>query len=135
MDNTPPALPGPRPPPLLRAELSGDLDQLAQLRQQCAALLARLPDRVIGDVQLVVSELVSNVLRHTPHHTGQIEVRHEATRIRVEVSDPSSVPPQLLRDAPVGGRGIHIVDAVASTWGVTRQRLGKTVWVDIGISP
>lgn len=125
--------PEPRPPPTLSADLTGDLSQLTELRQQCAALLGPLSDLVLGDVQLVVSELVSNVVRHTRHHTGRLLVRHDPCEVHVAVSDRSSVPPRLIHDAPVGGRGIQIVDAVASAWGVTRERRGKTVWADIHI--
>jgi anti-sigma regulatory factor (Ser/Thr protein kinase) len=123
------------PPPSFQAELTGELDQLGELRQRCAELLWASPDRVIGDVQLVVTELVSNVLRHTPHRAGQVAVWQEGADVHVSVSDLSSVPPRLVHGAPVGGRGIHIVDAVASAWGVVRDRQGKTVWADIGLGP
>lgn len=131
----PPVSPASRPPPSFRAELTGEIDQVAELRHECAELLTAWPESVIGDVQLVVSELVSNVLRHTPHRTGQIAVWQDGSdvdvAVHVTVSDLSSVPPVLVRDAPVGGHGIHIVDAVASNWGVIRERHGKTVWADI----
>lgn len=123
----------PRPPPTLSVELTGEFDQLADLRRQCAAMLRPMSDRVIGDVQLVVSELVSNVLRHTRQHTGQLVVRRDATDVHIAVSDLSPVPPRLARDATVGGRGVQLVDAVAWAWGVTSERHGKTVWADIHV--
>ena len=131
---TPPALPGPRPPPSFRTAITGDLGQLAHLRQECGELLGTLPACVLGDVQLVVTELTANVLAHTARRSGQVFVRHDPDEIHIAVSDASPSLPHHVHDAAVGGRGIHIVDAIARTWGITSEPGGKTVWAKVAIS-
>ncbi|MFG3494258.1 ATP-binding protein [Streptomyces sp. NPDC047928] len=92
-----------------------------------------------GDaVLLVVGELTANAVLH-----GRVPGRDFALRlvrdrgartVRVEVSDTHPTPPVRLL-APAGaerGRGLVLVDAVASRWGVAaRQGPGKTVWAEV----
>jgi anti-sigma regulatory factor (Ser/Thr protein kinase) len=91
------------------------------------------------DIQLVVSELVTNALVHadTPFRLT-LEVLEGS--IVVSVCDGSSVRPFMVA-APAldtGGRGMRIVDLLSLEWGVTTaQHGGKSVWAsfDIGGSP
>jgi PAS domain S-box-containing protein len=58
--------------------------------------------------------------------------------VRVEVSDGSvgfPTPPEQLSDEP-NGRGLHIVRALADSWGIDmrRDRPGKTVWFSMPLS-
>jgi anti-sigma regulatory factor (Ser/Thr protein kinase) len=89
----------------------------------------------LEDVKLLVSELVTNAVRH-PQRAGQIEVTLELgrARVRVEVVDPGegfrkprvgAPPPDAL-----GGRGLLIVDRVASKWGVSPGRPTR-VWFEL----
>lgn len=90
------------------------------------------------DVLLLVSELVSNSVRHAgPHNEGDtIELRLQlaADRIRIEVTDHSSALP-IMGDGAVdklSGRGMLLVDRIAGRWGVAPTASGKTVWLEIG---
>lgn len=80
------------------------------------------------DVLLLVSELVSNSVRHSD--TGDIGVRVETEdgRIRVEVSDDG---PGFAPGSPRGdGLGLVIVDKLADVWGLSRgERF--TVWAEL----
>jgi hypothetical protein len=53
--------------------------------------------------------------------------------LRVEVSDDNSRHPELrlTDDRTLDGRGMHIVALLAVRWGVTDERLGKTVWFEL----
>ncbi|MCF3131059.1 ATP-binding protein [Streptomyces olivochromogenes] len=123
----------PGPPPL-------DLDLLAV--PEAVPCLRRTVRRYLGapcsDVQLCVTELVTNVIRHVGEGSlVRVRVaRTEGDRIRVEVtdSDPGAVPvPQRARDDAEAGRGLLLLDAVALRWGVERKSgRGKTLWCELG---
>ena len=78
---------------------------------------------VLEDVKLLVSELVTNAVLHQGT-AGQIEMAVAVARggVRVEVCDPGSGfrKPTVGEPPPdsLGGRGLLIVDRVASRWGV-----------------
>jgi anti-sigma regulatory factor (Ser/Thr protein kinase) len=86
----------------------------------------------IDDALLVVSEMVTNAVRHGQ---GRIRLRLSWSRryLRVEVRDASPLLPRLLPASPSAdrGRGLRIVARLASRWGSTRLRDGKVVWVDL----
>ncbi len=75
--------------------------------------------------KLLVSELVTNGVRHVAHHEGdvvELRVQLGAAAVRIEVRDPGRDfrPARTIAPPPdaVGGRGLLIVDRVASRWGV-----------------
>lgn len=79
------------------------------------------------DVAIVVSELVSNSVRHSDDDLTLTVITGEDP-IRVEVVDWG---PGFSRDAPRGdGLGLNIVEKVAADWGVTLDGV-CTVWVEI----
>ncbi|MEU1302257.1 ATP-binding protein [Streptomyces shenzhenensis] len=81
-----------------------------------------------------VSELVSNVVRHVPDRRCVLLVQRRKSVVRVEVSDGSPDLPLISLQPPLdgeGGRGLLLVDAVADKWGVQpRPGGGKTVWFE-----
>ena len=83
-----------------------------------------------GDVVLVASELVTNVVRHT-EHGGRVRAWN-ADPVRLEVHDTSSSPPLVvaMTDTQPGGRGLRIIDAICSSWGTTIVPAGKVVWAE-----
>ncbi|MFD7435312.1 ATP-binding protein [Streptomyces sp. NPDC059861] len=87
-------------------------------------------------VELGVTELVANVVRHVRDRRCVLLVLRLRTGVRVEVSDGS---PQLLAPALTlapdaeNGRGLVLLDAVADKWGVEPGADGgKTVWFECG---
>ena len=85
-------------------------------------------------VQLLVSELVSNVVRHAGTPVEVTLYRNDG-RLRVEVHDDDPTPPRIAASRPdafdVGGRGMFLVDALASAWGIEHQPNGKTIWFEV----
>lgn len=82
----------------------------------------------------IVTELVTNAVLHAATPVG-LTVRWDGTGVMVEVTDGSSVrpvPPDLPFGDAVTGRGLALVDALATAWGTVKSRHGKTVWVLIG---
>ena len=95
------------------------------------------------DVALVVSELVTNAVVHAPDsEVLTLEVLNRTDGVRIVLADGSSIAP-VVRDlsGPLGsvdgrqdatsGRGMAIVHALASGWGVDAHGDGKRVWVEI----
>ncbi|MGV9286154.1 ATP-binding protein [Streptomyces sp. NPDC003719] len=89
-------------------------------------------------VELGVTELLANVVRHVPDHRCTLLLlrRADGSGVRVEVADGSPRRPRLAGEVPddaEGGRGLVLLDAVADTWGVTSgPGRGKTVWFECG---
>ncbi|MFE7230058.1 ATP-binding protein [Streptomyces sp. NPDC002405] len=85
-------------------------------------------------VELAVTELVANVVRHVPDRRCTVLVLRQTEGVRVEVTDGSPQLPALPSDLSPeaeGGRGLLLVDAVTDKWGVEpRGGAGKTVWFE-----
>jgi anti-sigma regulatory factor (Ser/Thr protein kinase) len=88
----------------------------------------------VGDAALVVSELLSNSIRHAaPLPGSKIRVTWSLGEdaLRVAVSDAGGGPlPRVTRPEPAapGGRGLGIVETLSSCWGVVRDDGETTVW-------
>lgn len=81
---------------------------------------------------LLVSELVTNALVHGRPPVGLvIDVDDERTRI--EVKDAATRVPHVRSAAvsPLGGRGLALVDDLATRWGTRVDDGGKTVWLEL----
>lgn len=86
------------------------------------------------DAVLVVSELVTNAVKHTDTILLRVTVnRPEPHVIRIEVSDRSPQPPtpRCPGDTEEGGRGLALVEALTSRWGTEPTRKGKRVWGEL----
>lgn len=80
---------------------------------------------------LLTTEVVSNAVRHGPADgVVEVEAAQERGQFVVRVVDRSTELPVLRRQPAeaVGGRGVQIIDHLASDWGVERCRGGKVVW-------
>ncbi|WP_435208277.1 ATP-binding protein [Streptomyces sp. bgisy034] len=98
---------------------------------------------LVDDAMMVVSELVTNAVRHAhplpadPGEPGRCRLtleRPEPDMVRVWVMDSSSRP--VVRRTPDDdcetGRGLDVVDALATRWEVmTRLTGGKAVWAEV----
>ncbi|SEB57413.1 PAS domain-containing protein [Streptomyces melanosporofaciens] len=80
--------------------------------------------------ELLVSELISNVVRHA---TGPLRLRLLLSRSLIcEVYDGSHTTPRIRRAgyADEGGRGLQLVAALSQRWGTRYLRDGKCIWVE-----
>ena len=87
---------------------------------------------VVDDLSLLVTEVVANAIRHAGSDI-RLEMSMSHGVVRVEVFDGSSELPVLRHPAPSSdsGRGLRLVDALASRWGSRRQLDGKVVWFEL----
>ena len=109
-----------------RAQLVGAVR--AQLREKLAHVPADLAEVAI----LLADEIVTNAIMHGDGGIG-LNVVLMADRIRVEVTDASVKSPLVLAPSSEreNGRGMAIVDHLASAWGTERRRRGKLVWFEL----
>ncbi|HJQ96494.1 MAG TPA: ATP-binding protein [Acidimicrobiia bacterium] len=86
--------------------------------------------RRIDDLVLMVSELVTNAVRHGP--PGQVFLRliESKDSLRVEVQQLHETPTNLNGQKPRSGFGLKIVEALSDAWG-TGDRDWAGVWFEI----
>ena len=89
----------------------------------------------LHDALLVVSELAANALTHA-HSSYRVRLAATEAALRIEVDDDGSgtPEPQPLTDDEEHGRGLHLVDALAASWGMEAAATGgKRVWAELRI--
>jgi serine/threonine-protein kinase RsbW len=85
-----------------------------------------------ADAALLLTELVANCVRHA-RSPMQIQLTVEHDLLRAEVRDGSALNPLPREPDENGGRGVLILNALASRWGVLgHPGAGKTVWFELG---
>ena len=105
-----------------------DPDAPARARAVVTGLLVGLEPHVAREVKLMVSELVTNAVRHGDG-SATLVVHRGAGRLNVAVSDEGGDQPKLRIPSADGGWGLRIVDSCATRWGVEE---GNThVWFEV----
>ncbi|MEW1721881.1 ATP-binding protein [Streptomyces sp. NPDC093109] len=88
-----------------------------------------------GDIELVVSELVTNAIRYgsEPGDSVLVVLAVLPAFVRVEVHDPVRRRPRVraVSRQRARGRGLFIVAALAERWGVEERPFGKRIWAEL----
>jgi anti-sigma regulatory factor (Ser/Thr protein kinase) len=116
---------------------------VAVARNRLAADLkaAGIFDGAVGDAVLVVSELLSNAIRHArplPGANLQVAWALDDGAVEVAVSDGGGITRPMQAQATVsslGGRGLDIVEYLARAWGIRTDDAGLTVWAVLAAPP
>ena len=90
---------------------------------------------VFETVKLLTSELVTNAIRHS-HDDIMVCLDRVDRLLRVTVADANAdlrLEPKPAQVEGQGGRGLLLVEALATDWGVTPQVPGKQVWFELEI--
>jgi anti-sigma regulatory factor (Ser/Thr protein kinase) len=93
-------------------------------------------DDLADTAELLVSEVVTNALRHT-RGPLRLNLRMQDSRLTCEVEDTESAGP-VRNTADIhaeGGRGTELLDLLADAWGNTRTPTGKTIWFELRPTP
>ena len=85
---------------------------------------------------LCLSEVVTNAVLHARTDVA-VSVVDLGDRVRIEVTDGSRVRPAPRAFAEISptGRGLHLLERLATSWGVQMLASGKIVWFEIGSEP
>jgi signal transduction histidine kinase len=98
-------------------------------REKLSEIRSEIEPR-FDDLALVVSELVSNSVRHSGRKTVSVSIKKTANLVRLEVRDPGPGfdPDHTESD----GMGLRIVSRVADAWGIDNDG-ACTVWVEVAL--
>lgn len=97
-------------------------DEVSLLRKAIRPTLVRWGARhTVDEVQLVVTELATNVIKHAGERTpATLVLESRGNRLRVELHDKSGVMPTAGRPASCDaecGRGLHLLASMSADWG------------------
>lgn len=114
-----------------------DPASVAVARRYALDVCRNVPADVASDVALVVSELVTNAIRHGAAPVSLCVVPIGGNRngsIRVEVADANPAlagPMREVADDSLGHRGLLLVDRLSRRWGCDPAPYGKRVWCEL----
>jgi anti-sigma regulatory factor (Ser/Thr protein kinase) len=113
-------------------------DAPAAVRDALRERGAHLAEPLRDDLLLLLSELVTNAVRHSGANDGEpiaIDLEEKSDHVLVEVTDPGdgfARPDQLVPDlTKTGGLGLVLVDRLARAWGTRRTPKGSLVWFEL----
>lgn len=113
-----------------------DLQGVRRIRKFLADCLEEWSlDTLCDSAEVLASEIVTNALIHGDSDVD-VSLRRYPDRFRMEVRDSDSHPAMIVAldeqgDTAEGGRGMVIVETLASSWGNSPSGRGKTVWFEM----
>jgi anti-sigma regulatory factor (Ser/Thr protein kinase) len=120
----------------LRMRLGSGPDAAAEARRAIAQLRADLDPPLMETLRLLVTELITNSVRHTDCDSLILRVAVGKAAVLTEVSDAGAVfDPAAQAEAEAhdsdGGWGLFLVERLARNWGVEDDGRSKRVWFEL----
>ena len=118
-----------------RLSIGGGAHAAGKARREISRLRADLDPPLLESVRLLVTELVTNSVRHADAGTVELTVLVGTERVRVEIANPGSpFDPVLRQEDPTSdeGWGLFLVDRISDSWGVLEEDAGRQrVWFEL----
>ncbi|WP_369148501.1 SpoIIE family protein phosphatase [Streptomyces sp. R44] len=112
-------------------ELPSDPALVARARSMAAEQLGRWGlDDLVFTTELVVSELVTNAIRHASGPIGLRLIRDRSLICEVSDSQHTSPHARYAGNDEEGGRGLFMVAQLTEHWGTRYMPTGKTIWAE-----
>jgi anti-sigma regulatory factor (Ser/Thr protein kinase) len=116
----------------LEITLDSQPASVAQARQVTTQVIDGLSEQALEDVRLIVSELVTNAVRHGPEGRVKVRLRRDGNTVRGWVEDEGTSTFALrrrLHTESVGGLGLRLVEMLSDRCGVEAGT--ARVWFEI----
>jgi anti-sigma regulatory factor (Ser/Thr protein kinase) len=116
-----------------RRSFDKSLHSVADARRFAREALRDLRPESLEVVELMVSELATNCIRHSKT-AFDIVIGRSGLNVRIEVTDRAGGTPRVRSPRPEdpSGRGLKIVEMLSNDWGVDyHPGNGKTVWFTV----
>lgn len=117
----------------------GDPGSLQAAREALRSALGRWSMEQVADTaELLACELATNALLHSSGGAALTArpVRNGGRALRLAVTDSSPASPRrrAATDQSTSGRGLMLIEELATVWGVEPRGNGKSVWCEISLS-
>ncbi len=114
--------------------IDGDSQAAGRARHEITRLSSLVDPPLLEDMRLLVSELVSNSVRHAGASEVELTVAVSSEKVHVEVANAgarfrSPTPGQVRRDTDPGW-GLFLVDRLSHDWGVLSDGGHQRVWFE-----
>ena len=118
-----------------RLSLGGGAAAAGKARREISRLRTDLDPPLLENVRLLVTELVTNSVRHAGAGSVELAVLVGAERVRVEIANAGSAFNPMLGDEAARsdtGWGLFLVDRLSDSWGVVEDGGGRQrVWFEV----
>ena len=117
-----------------RLQLSGGALAASRARRELSRLRADLDPPLLESVRLLVTELLTNSVRHAGADSMELAVKVGRESVRVEIANSGSRFEPVQRDGEVdsdAGWGLFLVDRLSDAWGVVEETGRQRVWFEV----
>jgi anti-sigma regulatory factor (Ser/Thr protein kinase) len=117
----------------ISVRLRGGPEAAARARRELSRLRADIDPPLMETLRLLVTELVSNSVRHANAQTVVLKVLVGRSVVLTEVSDegPGFDPAGTGQPGTESGWGLFLVERLAHRWGVSQARDSARVWFEL----
>jgi len=123
----------------MQISLTPDSSAPSLAREHVARLGTAVPDETLEDLRLLVSELVTNGVKHaglSPNERIELNVRSRNHRVEGRIRYPEHRGfASWLSVAPGPGHGLHVVDEIAKHWSVVITADWVEAWFELRVPP